>query len=90
MKFRYYRAASLVESRFPISKDKSNIQVAFTWTDSFLPKKKVRQSSIHFDKAAVLFNLAALLSQRASNIDTSTSEGYVEASTCLRVFNNYI
>ena len=90
---RYYRALCLMETRFPISRDAGHIPLSFVWYDAFRHTKKTEQCSIHFEKAAVLFNLAAVLTQQALNADRSTDTGrkeaakffQVRAQTCLRL-----
>lgn len=50
----------LMESRFPISRSEGHAAVTFAWHDAFRPQKHAEQTSIHFEKAAVLFNLGAV------------------------------
>ncbi|CAL8461578.1 g1109 [Coccomyxa elongata] len=77
---KYYRALCLMETRFPISRDAGHIPLSFVWYDAFRHTKKTEQCSIHFEKAAVLFNLAAVLTQQALNVDRSTDTGRKEAA----------
>ncbi|KAK9909798.1 hypothetical protein WJX75_007558 [Coccomyxa subellipsoidea] len=77
---KYYRALCLMETRFPISRDAGHIPLSFVWYDAFRHTKKTEQCSIHFEKAAVLFNLAAVLTQQALNADRSTDTGRKEAA----------
>lgn len=49
-----------MESRFPISRSEGHAAVTFAWHDAFRPQKHAEQTSIHFEKAAVLFNLGAV------------------------------
>eukprot|EP00227_Mantoniella_beaufortii_P022182 CAMPEP_0197582208 /NCGR_PEP_ID=MMETSP1326-20131121/5484_1 /TAXON_ID=1155430 /ORGANISM="Genus nov. species nov., Strain RCC2288" /LENGTH=814 /DNA_ID=CAMNT_0043146249 /DNA_START=58 /DNA_END=2499 /DNA_ORIENTATION=- len=72
---RYYRALCVVETRFPISKQKEHIQLSFTWCDAFKPAKKVSLPNVHFEKAATLFNLGSSWSQHGLAADRSTPEG---------------
>lgn len=76
---KYYKALCAIETRFPLSKDKEHVNVTFTWYDAFKPSKKVGQVNIHFEKAAVLFNLAATLSQIAIASDRSDAQGVKDA-----------
>uniref|UniRef100_A0A7N0V9M5 BRO1 domain-containing protein n=1 Tax=Kalanchoe fedtschenkoi TaxID=63787 RepID=A0A7N0V9M5_KALFE len=77
----YFRALCVMESRFPISPDKDQINtVTFTWYDAFKPKQKALQQSIHLEKAAVLFNLGAVHSQIGLGYDRSTVDGRKMAS----------
>ncbi|CAM8939502.1 unnamed protein product [Rhodiola kirilowii] len=72
----YFKALCVMESRFPISPDKDQINtVTFTWYDAFKPKQKAVQQSIHLEKAAVLFNLGAVHSRIGLGYDRSTVEG---------------
>jgi len=58
---RYYKCLANIETRFPISTERGHIHLTFPWADAFRPTKKAGQANIHFEKAAVLFNLAAVL-----------------------------
>lgn len=82
---RYFRALSTMENRFPISKDREHVNVTFTWTDAIQHRKKTRQSNIQFEKAAVLFNIGAMLSQHGAFRDTSSSEGCKETCATFQV-----
>ncbi len=82
---RYYRALSLVETRFPISKDSGDVNVSFTWYDAFRATKRTEQFSVHFEKAAVLFNIGAVLTQQALAVDRATDAGLKEAAKRFQV-----
>ncbi|XP_010918463.1 vacuolar-sorting protein BRO1 [Elaeis guineensis] len=76
----YFRALALIEPRFPISPDRSHVHsLVFTWHDAFKSNKKVSLPSIHLEKAAVLFNLAAVYSQIALTSDRSSPAGLKQA-----------
>lgn len=75
----YYRALCVMETRFPMSRDSGHAQVAFYWMNSMNPRKKCKQMNIHFEKAAVLFNIAAHLSQQAVQQNRESQEGYKTA-----------
>jgi programmed cell death 6-interacting protein len=64
----YYKSLSLIEPRFTIS-------FSFTWYDAFKSSKKCNAASIHFEKAAILFNLGAIYSQIALAADRTTANG---------------
>lgn len=49
-----------MESRFAISRNPGHAAVTFAWHDAFRPQKHSEQTSIHFEKAAVVFNLGAV------------------------------
>ncbi|XP_057952975.1 vacuolar-sorting protein BRO1-like, partial [Malania oleifera] len=77
----YYKALCVMETRFPISPDKDHINaITFQWHDAFKQKQKASQQNIHLEKAAVLFNLAAVHSQIALTYDRSSIEGRRQAS----------
>ncbi len=73
--YRYYRVLTSIENRFPISKEKGHAQIFFSWYDAFRPKNKATQPNVHFEKAAVLFNLAAVLNQSGLNCDRTAPDG---------------
>lgn len=77
-----------METRFPISRDAGHIQLTFVWYDAFRHTKKTEQCSIHFEKAAVLFNLAAVLTQQALNADRATDAGRKESARFFQVRGN--
>jgi programmed cell death 6-interacting protein len=64
-----------METRFPISADKGHVNLSFSWCDAFKPQKKTTQSNLHFEKAAVLYNLAAVQCQQALAADRSSDDG---------------
>jgi len=72
---RYYGALGAVEVRFPISCDKEHVALSFLWRDSFNASKKASIASVHYERAAILFNLAALCSQQAVFADRGTAAG---------------
>ncbi len=74
-----------METRFPISRDSGQVHVSFVWYDAFRHSKKTEQCSIHFEKASVLFNLAAILTQQALNADRATDAGRKEAAKFFQV-----
>ena len=74
-----------METRFPISRESGQVHISFVWYDAFRHSKKTEQCSIHFEKAAVLFNLAAILTQQALNADRATDAGRKEAAKFFQV-----
>lgn len=81
---RYYRALCIMESRFPISSEKEDINtVSFTWYDAF-KNKKAMQQNIDFEKASILFNLAATQSQLGLNADRSSPNGIKQACSAFQ------
>lgn len=58
---RYYKSLTAIETRFPISGERGHVRLSFPWCDAFRPSKKSSQSNIHFEKSAILFNVAAVI-----------------------------
>jgi programmed cell death 6-interacting protein len=75
---RYNYHMSSISKR--LSGYESEIKFAFTWVDSFQPSKRTQTGSLHHDWACVLWNLAALESNRGAHVDRSTNEGIRTAS----------
>ncbi|KIY99284.1 pH-response regulator protein palA/RIM20 [Monoraphidium neglectum] len=84
---KYYKSLTAIETRFPISGERGHVKLAFPWCDAFRPTKKTQQSNIHFEKAAVLFNVAAVLSgvgwrvlgAAALQVERGTADGLTQA-----------
>ncbi|KAI8919290.1 BRO1-like domain-containing protein [Powellomyces hirtus] len=57
--YRYYGQLELLDLRFPV--DEKNVKVLFTWYDAF-SQKATSQYSIAYEKACVIFNIAATCS----------------------------
>jgi programmed cell death 6-interacting protein len=72
---RYYRYLISIENRFPISAERGTARVPFVWYDAIRSTKKATQNNIHFEKAALLFNLGACASQQGLAADRTTGEG---------------
>ena len=83
--YRYFRSLSMMESRFPISKDDHHVSMSFTWYDAFRPTKRSEHYSIHFEKACVLFNIGAVLTQQGLGCNRETETGVKEAAKNFRV-----
>ena len=75
-----------METRFPISKDKGHVMLSFTWYDAFRASKRAEQYSIHFEKAAVMFNLGAVLTQQALACDRTQDQGMKDAAKKFQVW----
>ncbi|ORY48912.1 BRO1-domain-containing protein [Rhizoclosmatium globosum] len=54
--YRYYGQLELLDLRFPI--DEKHVKVLFTWSDAFTGKT-VSQNAVAYEKACVIFSLAA-------------------------------
>jgi programmed cell death 6-interacting protein len=74
-----------IETRFPISREKGHATVSFVWYDAFRPTKRTIQANIHFEKAAILFNLGAVLGQAGLNCDRTSGEGLQQACKLFQV-----
>jgi programmed cell death 6-interacting protein len=81
--WRYWEALERLHSRVDLSETNSKLQVAFTWTDAYFQDqwkpKKATQKNANFEKAALLFNIAALLSHEACAKDMKSDTGLKEA-----------
>jgi hypothetical protein len=82
---RYLKSLAAVETRFPISGEQGNVRISFPWTDAFRPAKKSSQTNIHFEKAALLFNVAALTSQAALAVERGSADGVTQACKLFQV-----
>ncbi|KAI0461817.1 hypothetical protein LJB42_004892 [Komagataella kurtzmanii] len=71
--YKYYGQLELLGLRIPIK----HLNVSFTWYDAFRTSSKVKQHSTAFEKASVLFNLAATFSELGKS---TLSEGNFKAS----------
>ena len=76
----YYRALCAMETRFPVGEGSDSVALTFTWGDAFRSGKKAGAPSIHLEKAAVLFNLGATLTQSALAADRGTDAGLKDAA----------
>lgn len=74
---KYLSNLASIALRFPVSE--SNLRLSFTWYEAFKNSKKQSRFSIHFEKANVLFNLAAHYSQIGSQ-NRGTEEGVKRAA----------
>lgn len=77
---KYYRALCAMESRFPVSSTPGHVGLTFCWQDAFRPQRRTQQTNIHFEKAAVIFNLAAAASQRALSTDRKEQGGLIDSA----------
>ncbi|GAB7339917.1 hypothetical protein MBLNU457_6442t2 [Dothideomycetes sp. NU457] len=64
--YRYYGQLELLDLRFPV--DENHIKISFTWFDAFT-HKPTAQYSLAYEKASIIFNISAVLSQHAANQD---------------------
>ena len=73
----------MIEARFPIGLGRDQVRIAFTWYDAFKSHKRMEAYSLNLERAAVLFNVGAVLTQQALSADQSTPAGLIE---CARKF----
>ncbi|CAM9733984.1 unnamed protein product, partial [Phaeothamnion confervicola] len=74
----YYHAITRINPIFPIG-DTSEVKVGFSWSGSFVPTKKSSQSTLHFERVCVLYNIGALESHGGAQCDRNSDEGLREA-----------
>ncbi|KAJ9050398.1 bck1-like resistance to osmotic shock [Entomophthora muscae] len=74
--YRYYGQLDLLELRFPV--DENNIRISFTWFDVF-NQKAISQFSLAYEKACVIFNIAAVLSALGASQTRSEPLGLKQA-----------
>lgn len=70
--YRYYGQLELLDLRFPV--DEAHVKILFTWFDAFT-QKPTSQHSLAFEKASLIFNIAAVLSCYAAVQNRSESTG---------------
>ncbi|KAH6687990.1 vacuolar protein-sorting protein BRO1 [Plectosphaerella plurivora] len=72
MLYRYYGQLELLDLRFPV--DEQHIKISFTWFDAFT-NKSTAQYSLAFEKASIIFNIAAVLSCYAAHQTRAEESG---------------
>ncbi|KAI9300314.1 BRO1-like domain-containing protein [Cunninghamella echinulata] len=70
--YRYFGQLELLDLRFPI--DEKHIRVLFTWYDAF-NETSTSQYSLAFEKACIIFNIAATLSAIAASQNRADADG---------------
>ncbi|ETS63755.1 hypothetical protein PaG_02071 [Moesziomyces aphidis] len=77
--FKWFHMLEMLELRFP------ELRVPFPWKDAFT-QKAISQSSLAYEKASIIFNIAATLSSLASSQPRmpGNAEGLKRAYTALR------
>ena len=76
----YFRALSVVESRFPVSKQGGHVNLPFAWTDAFNSRKRAVVTATRFERAATMFNLGCAWSQFGCSADRDDAEGIKTAA----------
>lgn len=95
----YYAQLQYLESKFNISEE--GVNLFFTWSNAFGKQDSVSSHNLGFEKASVLFNLAAIYSHLGVDCGISSEEAMKKAATyfqvqgCLKIaicgyFPNYI
>ncbi|KAG4301743.1 hypothetical protein PCK1_002006 [Pneumocystis canis] len=74
--YKYYGQLEFLDLRFPI--DEKNIQILFKWYCAFT-NKPISQYSLAYEKACVMFNIAATLSAIGATQDRSEKDGAKKA-----------
>lgn len=70
---KYYQQTVKITNRFVVV-DVPEGQPGFKWSDSYDSSFQMEQNTLAFEKANVLFNAAAILSQQAAALPTATAE----------------
>lgn len=89
--YRYYGQLELLDLRFPV--DEQHIKISFQWFDAFT-KVPTSQYSLAFEKASVIFNIAAVLSchaaaqNRSEDKDLKTAYHSFQASAGMFTYIN--
>lgn len=89
--YRYYGQLELLDLRFPI--DEQHIKISFQWFDAFT-RMATSQYSLAFEKASVIFNIAAVLSchaaaqNRSEDKDLKTAYHSFQASAGMFTYIN--
>lgn len=82
---RYYQGLTVLQQQFPIGRKSDGIRVEFPWYDAFQSNKKAASDSITYEKASILFNLAAVCSQQSLASDLGTDGGLKAAARHFQV-----
>lgn len=64
--FRYFSQLELLDLRIPVANVNKHKKLTFTWYDAFLTSSQHKQYALPFEKAGILFNLAALMLKAAT------------------------
>ena len=73
---KYKSLLNMIQNRFDLTK----VDLQFAWRDAFKPYAKQVETQLSFERAALSFNLAAILSSQAVNEKRSTSDGVRNAA----------
>jgi len=75
---KYYFQTESAKDKFPVNE--TAVRLPFTWTDSLKSSRQISQFSWSYERASVLFNVAALESHSACTTPRDTAEGIERAA----------
>jgi hypothetical protein len=75
---KYYFQTESAKEKFPVSE--TAVRLPFTWTDSLKSSRQISQFSWSYERASILFNVAALESHSACTTPRDTAEGIERAA----------
>ena len=76
---------TVLQQHFPVGQKREGILVEFPWYDAFQSNKRAASDSFAYEKASVLFNLAAVCSQQSLASDLATDGGLKAAARHFQV-----
>lgn len=88
--YRYYQGLTVLQQHFPMGRKKEGILVEFPWYDAFQSNKRAVSDSVAYEKASVLFNLAAVCSQQSLANDLATDGGLKAAARHFQVCDTHL
>mmetsp|Transcript_6019 Transcript_6019/g.17233 ORF Transcript_6019/g.17233 Transcript_6019/m.17233 type:complete len:390 (-) Transcript_6019:378-1547(-) len=71
---RYYKFLTALEAALPVGPERRGVPITWSWQEAF-SDARVERTSVAFEKAAVLFTAAALLTADAVAADSKTDAG---------------
>ena len=76
---------TVLQQHFPMGRKRDGILVEFPWYDAFQSNKRAVSDNVAYEKASVLFNLAAVCSQQSLANDLATDGGLKGAARHFQV-----
>lgn len=80
----YYSQLCWLEERFPLETNGGSIHLPFQWYEAFHVKSKMKTNCIQYEKASVMWNLAALYSQLGARKCLWSVDGLKQAALCFQ------
>lgn len=77
---------TVLQQQFPMGRRRDGISVEFPWYDAFQSSKRAVSDNVAYEKASVLFNLAAVCSQQSLANDLATDGGLKGAARHFQVW----